>query len=141
MALKRAPEHINPDEVGGIIDMAKPVGEVIYRFHCKLVTPMYGGGVDAGEVDAAMPMRATAIRGQLRFWWRLITRNQYLENGRLNSKKQFEAERIIWGGLGDEETLTASKVTLRLTPIKSSEVEECCAYPKESDGSFKTFPK
>lgn len=39
---------------------------------CELVTPMYGGGVQAAMPDVSMPIRATAIRGQLRFWWRLL---------------------------------------------------------------------
>ena len=33
----------------------------------KLITPMYGGGVVAGVVDEEMPVRATSIRGHLRF--------------------------------------------------------------------------
>jgi CRISPR-associated protein Cmr1 len=36
----------------------------------ELVTPLFGGGVEAGENDLSMPIRATAIRGQLQFWWR-----------------------------------------------------------------------
>lgn len=39
---------------------------------CELITPMYGGGVKAGRVDCKMPIRASALRGQLRFWWRLL---------------------------------------------------------------------
>lgn len=81
------------------------------RYDCTLVTPMYGGGVKAGEVDTAMPIRATAIRGQLRHWWRLLNRRD--GNGNLRtSKALFEAERALWGGLGDAETLAASKVAV-----------------------------
>jgi len=42
------------------------------HYTCKLVTPLYGGGVRAAEVDTAMPIRAAGIRGQLRFWWRIV---------------------------------------------------------------------
>lgn len=79
------------------------------RYTCTLVTPMYGGGVTAGEVDKAMPIRATAIRGQLRHWWRLLNRKD--ANG---NKELFEAERAIWGGLGNENTLAKSKVVVRV---------------------------
>lgn len=79
------------------------------RYHCTLVTPMYGGGTGAGEVDMAMPIRATAIRGQLRYWWRLLNRARYSD-----TKYLFEAERAIWGGLGDAENLAASRVWVRV---------------------------
>lgn len=81
------------------------------QYHCTLVTPMYGGGVQAGEVDAAMPIRATAIRGQLRQWWRLLHRKQFE-----TTQQMFEAERAIWGGLGDETTLAKSKVRVNVKP-------------------------
>ncbi len=51
-----------------------------HRYRCTLVTPMYGGGVDAGKVDEDMPIRATAIRGQLRiFWWRIAHSQQFIK--------------------------------------------------------------
>ena len=74
---------------------------------CRLVTPMYGGGVHAGEVDKAMPIRASAIRGQLRFWWRLL-------NGQgCNSQELFEKECKLWGGIASSGSL-ASKIALRV---------------------------
>jgi CRISPR-associated protein Cmr1 len=85
------------------------------RYTCKLVTPMVGGGVSAGEIDRDMPIRATAIRGQLRFWWRLLNRNRsdlLRADQKPDSGKLFAAERAIWGGLGDEKTLAASQVTV-----------------------------
>jgi CRISPR-associated protein Cmr1 len=84
------------------------------RYTCTLVTPMYGGGVKAGEVDKDMPIRATAIRGQLRFWWRLINRSRFVKDGKLDSAALFKAEREIWGGLGDDDDLAASRVILHL---------------------------
>ncbi len=43
-----------------------------HSLKCRLVTPMYGGGVTSTVVDTDMPIRVTGIRGQLRFWWRLL---------------------------------------------------------------------
>lgn len=81
-----------------------------HRFRVTLLTPMYGGGVKAGEVDADMPIRASAIRGQLRFWWRLLNQTKYP-----NSTALFRAERDIWGGLGNtDKEIKASKVLLRV---------------------------
>ncbi|HNB69160.1 type III-B CRISPR module RAMP protein Cmr1 [Accumulibacter sp.] len=86
------------------------------RYTCRLLTPMYGGGVEPGVVDRLMPIRATAIRGQLRAWWRLLNRRrtEYCREGKPDSALLFAAEREIWGGLGDEKTLAASKVVVRV---------------------------
>src|SRR5262249_37663975 len=39
-------------------------------YRIELITPLFGGGVEAGVNDPTMPIRGTAIRGQLQFWWR-----------------------------------------------------------------------
>ncbi len=59
-------------------------------FEIKLITPMFGGGVTAGEPDESMPIRATAIRGQLRFWWRLVS-------GITNDRELYRREEEIFG--------------------------------------------
>lgn len=84
------------------------------RYRCRLLTPLYGGGVTAGEIDRQMPVRATAIRGQLRFWWRLLNRRRpaFCSDGQPDSGKLFAGERALWGGLGDRDA-TASQVLLR----------------------------
>lgn len=38
----------------------------------QLVTPMFGGGHTAGEIDEVTPVSGKAIRGHLRFWWRIM---------------------------------------------------------------------
>ena len=99
------------------------------RYECTLVTPMYGGGVKAGQVDSGMPIRATAIRGQLRRWWRLLNR-QAANGSRLDSKALFEAERQIWGGLGDADSLAASKVSVRVSarPATTRDLQPAATY-------------
>ena len=49
----------------------------------KLITPLYGGGVEAGKTDSVTPIRGTEIRGQLRFWWRAMRGGQF--NGDLQT--------------------------------------------------------
>uniref|UniRef100_A6VYS7 CRISPR-associated RAMP protein, Cmr1 family n=1 Tax=Marinomonas sp. (strain MWYL1) TaxID=400668 RepID=A6VYS7_MARMS len=76
-------------------------------YNCTLVTPMYGGGVEAGKVDTEMPIRASSIRGQLRFWWRIAC-------GPFDSTKgMFDKEAAIWGGIGDEGA-KASQVEIKV---------------------------
>lgn len=43
-----------------------------WRIPLKLVTPMLGGGHDPRHVDEVTPISAKAIRGHLRFWWRIM---------------------------------------------------------------------
>ena len=60
------------------------------QYTIEVVTPMFGGGVKAGIVDKDMPIRATEIRGHLRFWWRM------LYGAGLNPKELFDAESWLW---------------------------------------------
>lgn len=111
------------------------------RYRCKLVTPMYGGGVEAGKVDEKMPIRATAIRGQLRFWWRIVHRQQFIKEGKLDSQAMFLRERELWGGLGNAESLAASKVIVKINGGMTSAVFAPAAkYSKKADGSYKSMP-
>jgi CRISPR-associated protein Cmr1 len=41
-------------------------------YDIELITPMVGGGATAGKVDTDFPIRPTAIRGHLRYWWRMV---------------------------------------------------------------------
>ncbi|MCU8024409.1 type III-B CRISPR module RAMP protein Cmr1 [Shewanella sp. SM78] len=78
-------------------------------YQCTLVTPMFGGGVEAGKVDKDMPIRASAIRGQLRFWWRIAC-------GPKDPKVMREKEEAIWGGIGEKEA-KASRVEIRVINV------------------------
>ena len=62
------------------------------EFTVQLVTPMFGGGVVAREVDEIHPIRETSIRGQLQFWWRATSGANYD-----NSKALNDAHSEIWG--------------------------------------------
>lgn len=61
------------------LELPKPVVETTHSYDIELITPMVGGGATAGVVDVDSPIRPTAIRGQLRHWWRL-TRGLSLGN-------------------------------------------------------------
>lgn len=77
---------------------------------CELVTPIHGGGVEARHSDADLPIRVAAIRGQLRFWWRLLAQHKW------KLKDIRKAEFALWGGMndGDEGGGHASLVFLRV---------------------------
>lgn len=82
--------------------------EAWQEIYCELVTPLHGGGVVARESDEKLPVRVTAIRGQLRFWWRLLAQQKW----NLSGQSLREAEFRLWGGIG--EKATASLVFLRV---------------------------
>jgi CRISPR-associated protein Cmr1 len=58
----------------------------------KLITPMFGGGYKAGEVDDVCRIRAATVRGHLRFWWRALYGAEYTTSNAL-----FKAEEARWG--------------------------------------------
>ena len=76
------------------------------------LTPIYGGGVTAGSCDLDMPVRVASIRGQLRFWWRLLKSQHPAEP--LQKQALFEAERALWGGMSEGDQDHASQVRLRV---------------------------
>ena len=78
---------------------------------------MYGGGVTPGEVDRAMPIRSSAIRGQLRFWWRL------LNGAGLRPQGVFAAESTLWGGISGTGP-RASRVSVHVAaePVEPSQL-------------------
>lgn len=114
-------------DIEGLADRVEqetpPTRQIEYR--CTLVTPMYGGGVQAGVVDTDMPIRATAIRGQLRYWWRFLHRQRHAAahpGQPITAEALFAAERAIWGGLGNasnsasaKDALAKSTVTVRVS--------------------------
>lgn len=71
----------------------KATGRVTLTRKYELITPLFGGGVKAGEVDSKNPIRGTAVRGHLRFWWRATRGGQF--GGDLSEMKKVED--AIWG--------------------------------------------
>lgn len=95
--------------------------EPVLKWHnlsCELVTPMYGGGVKSVVVDEQMPIRTSSIRGQLRFWWRLLATNKW----QLGTAQEIQQQEfLLWGGMGSgDDEGTAGQVFLRISDMPSS---------------------
>lgn len=101
--------NVRPEHARKLWDTARSStgAERVVTVRCRLITPMFGGGVTPGEVDREMPIRASALRGQLRFWWRLL-----YGAGRKPSDL-FAVESALWGGISSKGP-RASRVTLRV---------------------------
>lgn len=82
----------------------------------KVVTPLFGGGVVAGEVDVSRPINGKAIRGHLRFWWRACQAGAYKDVVEL-----YKYESELWGSLpyivGKTEFGGPSLVNLNISNI------------------------
>ncbi len=116
--MRRRTSALHPEEAAAAWEAAQPsAASAPVRLQCKLMTPMYGGGVTPGEVDCAMPIRPTAIRGQLRFWWRLLN-----SAGRTPTSV-FADESDLWGGIATTGP-RASRVVLHIDaePIGSEQM-------------------
>ncbi len=115
-------------------DIPEPDNLQSNTYKIKVISPIYGGGVEAGKPDIEMPIRASAIRGQLRYWWRFLKMND--PDHPLEDETLFQEERKIWGGMGDESELKtsgekdfSSKVFIRITGFKRvSPPVSCCEY-------------
>lgn len=89
-----------------------------HTLSCELITPMYGGGTVSTKVDTKMPIRASAIRGQLRFWWRLLAKHKWKAEHEWKLKDIPQKEKEIWGGIGSgDDDGIAGNVLLRVNNL------------------------
>lgn len=82
----------------------------------ELITPLFGGGVDASSPDAEIPINGKTIRGQLRFWWRVMRGGIF--SGDLVEMKA--AEDMLWGAASSNKESERDSEVLRerWNPIK-----------------------
>ncbi|HZO72959.1 MAG TPA: type III-B CRISPR module RAMP protein Cmr1 [Ktedonobacteraceae bacterium] len=104
----------------------------------KLITPLYGGGVTPGEADPVTVVRATEIRGHLRFWWRATRGGQFGHDPKAMKNKEDE----IWGKAHTTEKKGATseeqeKHESENTPFKQPvQIEVMLTHAGESKKSF-----
>ena len=113
----------------------------------KFLTYVFGGGVEQrkGTPDASRPfdpitpVRATGVRGQLRFWWRATT------GSRCQSLTDMRArEAAIWGGVWDLDggieagsvgiSVDSSGKTPKAIPLDHIDDIKYAAFPLVSEG-------
>jgi CRISPR-associated protein Cmr1 len=79
------------------------------------MTPMFVGGVEPRVNDSSFPIRPTAIRGQLQFWWRATVGARYPTLAELRA-----AQSEVWGA-----TDRASPVKVSAEDVRASEPKPC----------------
>lgn len=107
----------------------------------ELITPLFGGGAITKKADEISVIRATEIRGHLRFWWRATRGGQF--NGDLVEMKKYED--AIFGST-DKHSALQIEVVLeedyekRNKLIKDSK-DTWIKIKKVTDRTGKVFPK
>ncbi|HEY8460946.1 MAG TPA: type III-B CRISPR module RAMP protein Cmr1 [Blastocatellia bacterium] len=76
----------------------------------ELITPLFGGGVEPGVADPVTTIRATEIRGHLRFWWRATRGGQF--GGDVEKMK--EMEDAIFGAASSGDSSHESPVAIKV---------------------------
>lgn len=133
--MRRSPKELDSALLAEWSSAANAEADNWDYFACKLITPLYGGGVRESVVDTKMPIRAAGIRGQLRFWWRLVA------GPFSSSEEMFQREMAIWGGIASVQPV-ASQIAVRVDQVRGLNVQAAFVYqdnPKQP-GTLKTMP-
>ena len=94
-------------------------GRIRQTRHYKLITPLFGGGVEVQQADPISVVRASEVRGQLRFWWRATRGGQF--GGDWRAMKA--AEDLLWGSTEQQSLVQVSvEVTERGSDVAPLEV-------------------
>jgi CRISPR-associated protein Cmr1 len=86
-----------------------------------LITPLFGGGVEPREADPVSVVRATEVRGQLRFWWRAL--RGWQAKGSLEELRNLEG--ALFGSAGEGG---ASPVAVEVEVLERGEDVEVAQY-------------
>lgn len=101
----------------------------------RLITPLFGGGVEAGKPDSVTAVRGASVRGQLRFWWRATRVGRYATLKELKA-----AEDRLWGAASQAalvelavEVLDAGRDFTYQTQQGSSSPYSYVAFPLQQE--------
>lgn len=126
--LPDAPEWSEPDRAD----------HTTITLQLKLITPMFGGGHTAREIDPDAPIRAAAIRGHLRFWWRATAGAQCSTSDEL-----FTREAELWGSASrDNDKDAPGKISIRseVNKLGTVKASHTWRHPKTGEEKNYTFP-
>ncbi len=112
-------------------EIKKRESELVTETRCyKVITPLFGGGVEPGKADPVSVVRATEVRGHLRFWWRATRGGQYP-----SLKDLAIAEGSLWG---NTEQSSLIKINMPHSSMQSLNTEPAYTVSKETrDGKIK----
>jgi CRISPR-associated protein Cmr1 len=106
-------------------------------YELRLATPMFGGGIIAGQIDRRLPIRGSTIRGHLRWWWRLLNKDRpefRRATGECDISKMRTREFEIWGSA---ESPSPVQVIVKRQP--TGPVEVCGHWCQEITADKKSI--
>ncbi len=119
-----------------------PAQEDGFTLHLRLITPLFGGGYEAREVDPVCIIRPATVRGNLRFWWRALYAGQYA-----SAKELFRAEAELWGAAAytssdKKSSLSEGKVRLWIDVLNRGKPVPCAEYTRDPQKQrYKSIPR
>ena len=137
--MRRQPEVTPPTEI-----THRELALVEQKRKYELITPLYGGGVTTHQADPISIVRATEVRGHLRFWWRAMRGGQ--AEGDPEMKKREDA---IWGkayekgdkGIPPNQTVQiVVDVSQEGTPLKPFRMKGRTPVPINEIPGYVAFP-
>lgn len=111
-------------------------GYIIQERSYKLITPLFGGGVEPQNYDPVTVIRATSIRGHLRFWWRATRGGQYTTVEDLK-----KAEDALWGAASNDKGGGPSKVEVVVRGAVEGKRDEPFQIVKNKRGQPDSKPR
>jgi len=109
----------------------RSLGGETREYQIRLITPLFGGGVAAGETDSTLPIRGTSIRGQLRHWWRLT-------GGHALGERMWQREEEIFGSTEFPSPLTVR--VLNWSKNEQFDPSDRNIVPQFSSVAYALFP-
>lgn len=97
-----------------------------------MVTPILGGAASTRDIDEIDVIRVPSLRGQLRFWWRVV------HGGHLTPEQLYLAEREIFGATTDE-TGGRSNIEIHVDILKRGEIDKS-DIGLSSPGAYALWP-
>ena len=88
----------------------------------QVMTPIFGGGIEAGKPDTELPVNGKTIRGQLRFWWRVMR-----AGNDKSLEETFDMESVLWGAAAskerNEKNIGPSRVQIHVQILDAGKLE------------------
>ncbi len=116
-----------PREIPNCPKQPKPNVEAGRPYEIELITPMFGGGVEPRVNDPSFPIRPTAIRGQLQFWWRATVGAQYATLAELRA-----AQSAVWGSAEQ-----SSRVQVLVENVRVGDSKPCALLTRDHNPSHR----
>lgn len=129
---EKNPPAVNPE--------VQKLGWVTQIRKYRVITPLFGGGEEPQRPDSLTTIRATEVRGHLRFWWR-ATRGGGLGGNPadiLTDMKKREEE--IWGSPAEKNKPGPSKVHVRIVSAQRGKASGNDVGQPGSAWSYVAFP-